>query len=71
MNALLWHNLWKRPLATAVSEAAAAHLRRLGCEPTNVILPLGEWPAEVGGLVVETSVRVDRNHMQVYTDGER
>lgn len=66
-DALLWHNLWKRPLPQAVQEAAAAHVRRLGTEPTNVILPEGgEWPESVAGLRVETCKTVDRNHMKVY-----
>lgn len=69
MNTLLYWNVNKRPLAEAVTAAIAAHLRRLGSMPTNVILPVGEYPATVSGLVVETSARVDRNHMQVYADG--
>lgn len=71
MNALLWHNLWKRPLETAVSEAAARHLKRLGTPATHVILPVGDWPAEVGGLKVETSKKVKGLNMQVYADGEK
>lgn len=77
MSALLWHNLWKRPLVTAVQEASAAHVRRLGSAPTHVILPLGEdplgrpWPAEVGGLKVATCRTVDKNHLKVYADGEK
>jgi hypothetical protein len=72
MNTLLWHNNSKKSLAAAVQEAAAAHLRRLGSQPTNVILPLGEWPETVGGLKVETDKRVKGLYMQVYngeTDG--
>lgn len=56
----------------AVAEASAAHVRRLGQPPTHVILPLGEYAPEVGGLKVETSVTVDTNHMKVYAmDGEK
>lgn len=74
MNTLLWHNLWKRPLATAVAEASARHLQRLGSKPTHVILPLGEcilrplegYPAEVGGLQVETCLTVKGLFMKVY-----
>lgn len=66
---LLWYNLWKRPLPTAVAEASARHLQRLGTAPTNVILPLGEYPEMVGGLKVETCVTVDKNHLKVYADG--
>lgn len=68
MDTLLWFNNSKKSLPVAVSEAAAAHVRRLGCEPTNVILPLGEWPATVGGLVVETSKKVKGLNMQVYAE---
>lgn len=68
---LLWHNLWKRPIEKAVEEASARHLERLGTPPTHVILPLGEWPAEVGGLKVETDKRVSHNYMQVYDGGEK
>lgn len=73
MEALLWYNNSKKSLATAVQEAAAAHVRRLGTEPTNVILPVGgEWPESVGGLKVETCRTVDKNHLKVYaTDGEK
>ena len=66
MNTLLWWNAAKRPLETAVKEAAAVHLKRLGSEPTNVILPLGEWPAEVGGLKVETCLTVKGLYLKVY-----
>lgn len=78
MNALLWHNAGKKSLPVAVLEAAAAHVRRLGTEPTNVILPVGEdplgrpWPVEVGGLKVETHLTVKGNHLKVYaTDGTK
>lgn len=71
MNTLLWWNAAKRPLETAVKEASAVHVRRLGTAPTHVILPLGEWPAEVGGLKVETCRTVDTNHLKVYADGEK
>lgn len=63
---LLWHNLWKRPLPVAIGEAAARHLARLGTKPTHVILPLGEWPAEVGGLQVETHLTVKGLYLKVY-----
>lgn len=66
MNALLWWNAAKRPLSQAVQEAAAAHVRRLGCQPTNVILPLGKWPETVEGLRVETDLKVKGLFMQVY-----
>lgn len=71
MNTLLWHNNAKRPLETAVKEASARHLARLGSQPTHVILPLGEWPAEVGGLKVETCVTVKGLYMKVYDGGEK
>ena len=71
MNALLWWNAAKRPLEIAISEAAAAHLRRLGSMPTNVILPLGEYPAEVGGLKVETDKMVKGLYLKVYDGGEK
>ena len=67
---LLWYNNSKRPLAQAVQEAAAAHVRRLGSEPTHVILPLGEWPVEVGGLKVETCRMVKGLYLKVY-NGEQ
>lgn len=67
MNTLLYWNVNKRPLAEAVTAAKAAHVRRLGCEPTNVILPEGsEYPPEVGGLKVETSKLVKGPHLKVY-----
>ena len=71
MNTLLYWNAAKRPLDVAVREAAARHLARLGTPATHVILPLGEWPAEVGGLTVETHLTVKRNHMKVYNGGEK
>lgn len=63
---LLWHNNSKKSLPVAVTEAAAAHLRRLGTAPTNVILPLGDYPPTVGGLTVETHLTVKGNHLKVY-----
>lgn len=69
MDALLWFNNSKKSLTEAVAEAVAAHVRRLGTAPTHVILPIGEYPPTVGGLVVETSGRVMGNYMQVYADG--
>lgn len=69
MNTLLYWNVNKRPLAEAVTAAKAAHVRRLGCEPTNVILPLGEYPPEVGGLKVETHLTVKGLYLKVYNGG--
>lgn len=69
--ALLWHNKFKKSLPVAVAEAAARHLARLGTPATHVILPLGDYPAEVGGLKVETDRRVKANYMQVYDGSER
>jgi hypothetical protein len=71
MKTLLWYNNAKRTLETAVSEASAAHLRRLGSKPTHVILPPGEWPAEVGGLRVETCKTVKGLYLKVYDGGEK
>ena len=68
MNTLLWWNAAKRPLAVAVAEAAARHLARLGTPATNVILPLGEYPPEVGGLIVETDKTVKGLYLKVYAD---
>lgn len=65
-DALLWHNAGKKSLPVAVQEASAAHVRRLVCQPTNVILPVGDWPESVGGLKVETGKHVMSNYMQVY-----
>lgn len=67
-DALLWHNLWKRPLPQAVQEAAARHLARLGSQPTHVILPPGEYPPTVAGLKVETHLTVKGRYMKVYAD---
>lgn len=69
MNTLLYWNVHRRPLTEAVSAAIAAHVRRLGSMPTNVILPLGEYPAEVGGLVVETHLAVKGLYLKVYNGG--
>ena len=67
---LLYWNAAKLPLPDAVLEAAAAHLKRLGSQPTHVILPLGgEYPATVSGLTVETHLTVNKNHMKVYAEG--
>ena len=71
MITLLWFNNSKKSLPTAISEASAAHLRRLGTNPTHVILPLGEYPAEVGGLKVETHLTVKGNHLKVYNGGDK
>lgn len=71
MNALLWHNKFKKSLPVAVAEAAARHLARLGTPATHVILPLGEYPAEVGGLTVETDLTVKGWFLKVYDGGER
>lgn len=71
MNTILWFNDSKKSLPVAIGEASAAHLRRLGTMPTNVILPVGEYPPEVAGLKVETDRRVQRNYMQVYNGGEK
>lgn len=76
MNTLLWHNNAKRPLETAIKEvhpersrrASAVHLRRLGSQPTHVILPLGEYPETVGGLKVVTCRTVKGNFMKVYAE---
>jgi len=68
---LLWYNLFKKSLPIAVSEAAARHLARLGTSATHVILPLGEYPPEVGGLKVETDLTVKGNHLKVYNGGEK
>lgn len=71
IDTLLWFNNSKKSLTEAVAEAAEAHKRRLGSMPTNVILPLGEYPLEVGGLVVETCKTVKGLYLKVYTrDGE-
>lgn len=63
---LLWHNNSKKSLPAAILEASAAHIRRLGSQPTNVILPLGDYPAEVGGLKVETDITVKGLFLKVY-----
>lgn len=70
MDTLLWFNSFKKSLPVAVSEAAARHLERLGTMPTNVILPLGEWPPEVAGLKVETDLTVKGRHLKVYNGEE-
>lgn len=71
MNTLLWLNDSKKSLPVAVGEASAAHLRRLGTAPTNVILPLGEYPETVGGLKVETCLTVKGLYLKVYDGGEK
>lgn len=71
MNTLLWHNTSKKSLPVAIGEASAAHLRRLGTMPTNVILPIGEYPESVGGLKVETCITVKGLYLKVYAGGEQ
>lgn len=66
MDTLLWYNNSKKSLPVAIGEASAAHVRRLGTAPTHVILPLGDYPPEVGGLQVETCKTVKGNYMKVY-----
>lgn len=69
MNTLLYWNIHRRPLAEAVTAAKAAHVRRLGTMPTHVILPIGEYPPTVGGLVVETHLTVKGLYLKVYNGG--
>lgn len=64
---LLWYNAAHRPLQAAIDEACARFAQRVGLPPTNVILPLGEWPEVIGKLKVETDRRVRPWHLEIYS----